>query len=133
MGPATLVSILMLAVSPARGTESECLSVWVNESQPPQCSAIDIRKELLRRSDLCHAPNAEAAVLRVTVTDCLEGPKASLPAPTAALVERVIQAQVTEAKATKALTARDKTSWEGAVSDLHDAILAWHRQQAVRH
>ena len=130
---AALVPLLLLSASASRAAApTVCLSVWIDEAQPPRCVASAIRSELGQQPGLCHAANPKAAALRVTLTDCLEGPSAGLPGPTAALIERVIQAQVTEAQATKGLTGSDSRSWQGAARDLHQRIMAWHRQRVGR-
>jgi hypothetical protein len=132
-GIAAVVPLLLLSASASRAVAStDCLSVGIDEAEPLRCAAMQIRSELRQQPCLCHAANHTAAVLRVTLTDCLEGPSAGLPGPTAVLIERVIEAQVTEAQATKKLTGSDNRSWQDAVRDLQEGVLAWHRQQGGR-
>src|SRR5262245_29288949 len=107
MGLGAPLSLLLLAADPTGGHPPQPVSVWVAEKPLAQCSATDIRQELSRLPGLTLAQEAEAATLRVTLTDCFEGPKAFLPSPITAWVERVIQVQVTEGGATKALTVSD--------------------------
>jgi hypothetical protein len=123
---------MLLTIGPMPAADAgECLSVWIDpEKRPAQCEAADVRKDLARQPDLCLAASPEKAVLRVKVTDCLEGPKAAIPIPAAALIEYVIHAQVTEGKVSKELSGRDNHSWQGAARELSQAIEAWHRGQS---
>jgi hypothetical protein len=108
----------------------ECLSVWIDADKPAQCDAVNVREGFARQRDMCFAARPGTAVLRVKVTDCLEGPRAAIPVPAAALIERLIVAQVTEGKVSRELTGRDNRSWPGATQDLYQTIKAWHRKQA---
>jgi len=126
---AAAVAILVVGVEPVWADAGDCLAVWVeSEGQPSECNAVQMAAALDHQPNVCRAENAKKAAVRVRLTSCLEGPSAAIPEPGAAVIEHLIQAQVSEGKQSKQLTGRDNHSWAGAVADLCRAIVAWHTQ-----
>jgi hypothetical protein len=126
---------VMLLVVPllARADAGDCLAIWVDtRAQPAECAPVGLPEALDHQPDVCRAPSAGKAALTVKLTSCREQLAAIVPPPGQAVSshEHVIQAQVTEGKQTKELTARDSRSWADALRTLCRAIVTWHGEHA---
>jgi len=126
---AAAVAIFVAGAGSVWADAGDCLAVWVEtQGLPSECNAVQMAAELDHQPNVCQAENAKKAVVRVKLTSCLEGPHAAIPELGVAVIEHVIQAQVSEGKLSKQLTGRDNHSWAGAVAELCREIVAWHTQ-----
>src|SRR5574341_1610055 len=125
-----LAGVLLGATASAGPDAGECLAVWIEtKGAPVECKADQLAEAIDHQPRMCLAKNADTAVVRVRLTACLKGPSIAIPEAGAAVVEHVIQAQVTEANVSRQLTGRDNHSWAGALADLCDSIVAWHAKR----
>lgn len=112
---------------------SGAVTVWLDaEKVPAECDVAPVREELSRQPGISLVKGPNEAVLRLRVTGCVEGPKAAVPTPASALIEHVVEAEVTAGAAIDKITGRDNHSWQGAANDLAVVVIEWHRRHVGR-
>jgi len=136
MSPLVAFLPLLLQITDQSTTQladapTECISVWIeDENRPVQCDLVPIWQGVKHHSKLCLATDADTASLRVRFVDCMQGPRAAISGPAAAVIDHVVEALVTEGKASKTLVGRSTDSWEGAAAALATEIAAWHARHS---
>ncbi len=130
---AVTLTLMLLAPGLAAADAGDCLAVWVEPEQPAECKPLGMDTELDHQPDVCRAPSAKKAAVRLKLTSCREQPQAVSPGTTPAGHEYVVRAQVTEGQVTTELSASDEGSWSGAIRRLCRAVVVWHGQRAGSH
>ncbi len=130
MGSSTAIALMVVLTAASAKTDAgDCLAVWVDtQGQAAECTAVRMSQELRGQRNVCAAPSAEKAVVRVKLTYCRQQVVAAIFPPGSPVGGReyVIRAEVAEGKVTKQLSGLDRNSWAGAVQALCRAIAVWH-------